>query len=148
MSRPDWDSYFFEITKLVAQRSTCLRRSVGALLVKNKRILATGYNGAPSGLEHCIDIGCMREEMNIPSGQKQEICRGTHAEQNALMQAAKFGISVEKATVYVTHFPCITCSKLLINAGIEKVKYIDDYPDELSKRMLKNADIEVERMKQ
>jgi len=86
--------------------------------------------------------------MNIPSGQKQEICRGTHAEQNALMQAAKFGISVEKATVYVTHFPCITCSKLLINAGIEKVKYIDDYPDELSKRMLKNADIEVERMKQ
>ncbi|TYB31938.1 MAG: cytidine deaminase [Candidatus Mcinerneyibacterium aminivorans] len=147
MGRPDWDNYFFNITKLVAQRSTCLRRSVGALLVKNKRILATGYNGAPSGLEHCIDVGCMRQELNIPSGEKQEICRGTHAEQNALMQAAKFGISVEGSSVYVTHFPCITCSKLLINAGISEVKYINDYPDDLSRKMLENADIKVERLK-
>jgi len=147
MSRADWDSYFFEITKLVAKRSTCLRRSVGAILVKNKRILATGYNGAPSGLEHCIDIGCLRQKLNIPSGEKQEICRGTHAEQNALMQAAKFGISVEGATAYVTHQPCITCTKLLINAGIVEVKYLNDYPDKLARQMFAEANVKLERFK-
>ena len=147
MGRPDWDSYFFEITKLVATRSTCIRRSVGAVIVKDKRILATGYNGAPSGLPHCLDIGCLREKLNIPSGERQEICRGIHAEQNALMQAAKFGISVDGATIYVTHHPCVVCAKLLINAGIKVIRYLEDYPDELSKEMLKEAGMDIRQVK-
>jgi len=140
-ARPSWDHYFFEITKLVATRSTCVRRDVGAVIVKDKRILATGYNGAPSGLPHCLDVGCLREELKIPSGERQEICRGIHAEQNALIQAARFGISVDGAMIYVTHHPCVVCAKLLINAGIREICYLEDYPDELSKSMLKEAGI-------
>jgi len=140
-NRPSWDHYFFEITKLVATRSTCIRRDVGAVIVKDKRILATGYNGAPSGLPHCLDVGCLREEMKIPSGERQEICRGIHAEQNALIQAAKFGISVDGASIYVTHHPCVVCAKLLINAGIREIFYLEDYPDELSKSLLKEAGV-------
>ena len=143
--RPGWDHYFFDITKLVATRSTCLRREVGAVIVKDKRILATGYNGAPTGLPHCMDTGCLREQLHIPSGERQEICRGIHAEQNALIQAARFGISVDGSTIYVTHHPCIVCAKLLINAGIKCIKYLEDYPDELAKQMLKDADVKLER---
>jgi dCMP deaminase len=143
MSRPSWDEYFMSIARLVAQRSTCLRRKVGAVLVKDKRILATGYNGAPSGLAHCLDIGCLREKMNIPSGERHELCRGLHAEQNCLIQAARYGICVEGATIYCTHHPCIICTKMLINAGIKKICYAEGYPDELSQQMLEEADIEL-----
>ena len=109
-----------DITKRVAQRATCLRRKVGAILVKDKKILATGYNGAPAGLEHCEEAGCLRERFQIPQGERHELCRGTHGEQNAIIQAATFGVSINKATLYTTHFPCILCTKLIINAGIKR----------------------------
>ena len=142
--RTPWDIYFLKIAKLVSERSTCLRRQVGAILVKDKRILTTGYNGAPSGIEHCLDRGCLREKLGIPSGERIEICRGVHAEQNALIQAAKFGISVNGATLYCTHKPCITCTKMLINAGIKRIVVLEDYPDPLSDEMLEEAGIKVE----
>lgn len=143
MSRPSWDSYFMEITDKVATRSTCSRRQVGAIIVLQNRILTTGYNGAPSGLAHCIDVGCMRDKLNIPSGQRQELCRGIHAEQNALIQAARFGIALEGATIYVTNQPCITCAKLIINSGIIKVVYNKPYPDEYAMEFFNEAKIEV-----
>ncbi len=135
-----------QIAKLVAKRSTCLRRNVGAILVKEKRILATGYNGPPRGLPHCIDIGCLREQLKIPPGERQEICRGIHAEQNAIVQAAYFGISVRDATLYCTHKPCVTCAKLLINAGVKKIIYAEEYPDELADKMFAEAGIELIHM--
>ena len=141
--RPTLDEYFMEIAKVVAKRSTCLRQKVGAVIVKDKRILATGYNGAPSGLPHCFDIGCLREQLNVPSGERQELCRGVHAEQNAIIQAAKFGISVEGATLYTTHCPCITCAKIIINAGIKKVVYGRKYADKRGLELMKEAKIEV-----
>ncbi|MCL0101218.1 cytidine/deoxycytidylate deaminase family protein, partial [Peptococcaceae bacterium] len=113
--RPSWDEYFMNITKVIASRSTCLRRKVGALLVKDNHILASGYNGAPSGLKHCLEIGCLREQQSIPSGQRHELCRGLHAEQNVLIQAAVHGVAIEGATVYVTCQPCVLCAKMLIN---------------------------------
>lgn len=125
--RPEWDEYFLEIAELVATRSTCLRRSVGAVLVKDHQILATGYNGAVTGARHCQDIGCIREENNVPSGEKQELCRAVHAEQNALIQAAKYGVAVNGATLYCTHQPCVTCRKMLKNAGIENIKFMLSY---------------------
>jgi dCMP deaminase len=143
--RPTWDEYFLDIARLVATRSTCLRRQVGAVLVKDKRILATGYNGPPSGLPHCLDVGCLRERMGIPSGERHELCRGLHAEQNAILQAAFHGISIKGATLYCTHHPCIICSKMLINAGISKIVYLEGYPDPLAKEMLHEAKIEVIR---
>ncbi len=143
MRRPSWDEYFMQITHLVAERSTCLRRKVGALLVKDKRILTTGYNGAPSGLKHCLDVGCLREKMNIPSGQRQELCRGLHAEQNAIIQAAIMGVKIDGATLYCTTFPCVTCAKMLINANIKKIIYASGYPDELSEEMLAEAGIDL-----
>jgi dCMP deaminase len=143
--RPTWDEYFLDIARLVATRSTCLRRQVGAVLVKDKRILATGYNGPPSGLPHCLDVGCLRERMGIPSGERHELCRGLHAEQNAILQAAFHGISIKGATLYCTHHPCIICSKMLINAGISKIVYLEGYPDPLAKEMLDEAKIEVIR---
>ncbi|OQY08636.1 MAG: cytidine deaminase [Fusobacteriia bacterium 4572_132] len=143
MGRPDWNEYFMEITELVATRATCVRRKVGAIIVRENRILATGYNGAPSGLAHCLDIGCLRDKMNIPSGERQELCRGIHAEQNALIQASKFGIALDGSTIYVTNQPCITCSKLIINAGIKKIIYKNPYPDKLALELLKEANIEV-----
>jgi len=132
-----------ELALVVAKRSTCLRQKVGAIIVKDKRILATGYNGAPSGMAHCLDIGCLREKMKIPSGERQELCRGLHAEQNAIIQAAKFGISIEGATMYTTHCPCITCAKMIINAGINKVVYGKEYADKRGLELLKEAGIEV-----
>jgi dCMP deaminase len=141
--RPPWDDYFMEITKLVAKRSTCLRRSVGAILVKDKHIIATGYNGVPQGLRHCAETGCLRAKLNIPSGERHEICRGLHAEQNAIIQAAVSGVSIQGATLYCTTQPCVICSKMLINAGIVQVKIETGYPDELSLEMLREAKIEI-----
>ena len=139
MSRVAWPDYFMNIAHLVAERSTCLRRRVGAVAVKDKRILATGYNGAPSKVAHCLDIGCLREQLGVPSGQRHEICRGLHAEQNVIIQAAVHGISLAGAEVYCTHQPCLICSKMLINCGITKIWYASGYPDELAMQMLNDA---------
>ncbi len=147
MSRPSWDEYFMEITKLVATRSTCLRRQVGAVLVKDKKILTTGYNGAPSQLPHCLDVGCLREQLGIPPGERHELCRGLHAEQNAIIQAAYHGVSIKGATLYCTNHPCIICAKMIINAGIERVVYLDGYPDPLAEEMLKESRVKVEKFK-
>jgi len=135
------------IAELVSKRSTCLRRKVGAVLVKEKRVLTTGYNGAPRGLEHCLELGCLREKLKIPSGERIEICRGVHAEQNALVQAASFGVNVAGATLYCTNQPCITCAKLLINAGIREIYVKNSYPDKLARAMLAEAGIKVKRIK-
>lgn len=145
--RPSWDEYFIEVAKLVSKRSTCLRRKVGAILVKDKRILASGYNGAPSGLLHCVDVGCLRDKLSIPSGQRQELCRGLHAEQNALIQASLHGVSVRNSTAYITNQPCITCAKMLINAGIKEVVILDGYPDKMAREILKQAKIKVRSFK-
>jgi dCMP deaminase len=136
------------ITDLVAQRSTCLRRQVGALLVKEKNILSTGYNGAPRGLAHCLDVGCLREQQNVPSGEKHELCRGLHAEQNAIIQAAYHGVSIRDATLYCTTLPCVICTKMLINAGIQKIIYREGYADPLSLEMLKEAKIDLKQIDQ
>lgn len=132
------------IARLASTRSTCLRRQVGAVIVKDKKILATGYNGAPSGLTHCLDIGCLREELGIPSGERHELCRATHAEQNAIVQAATFGMSIKDGVIYSTAHPCILCSKLLINAGIKKIIIEDSYPDEMSRKMLAEAGVKIQ----
>ncbi|MFZ5968879.1 MAG: deoxycytidylate deaminase [Bacillota bacterium] len=142
--RPNWDQYFMEMAEIAKTRSTCTRRQVGAVLVKDKRMLATGYNGAPSGTAHCTDIGCLREKLNIPSGQRHELCRGLHAEQNAMIQAAYHGVEIQGATMYVTLQPCILCAKMAINAGIKKIIFKGSYPDELSMDMLKEAGIEIQ----
>ena len=146
--RPDWDTYFSRIAQMVAERSTCLRRQVGAVFVKENRILATGYNGAPNNVLHCFELpgGCLREAQKIPSGQRQELCRGLHAEQNAILQAAAFGVSLNGATVYCTHQPCITCAKMIINAGVKRVVFLGSYPDELSLEMLKEGNVVLERI--
>ncbi|MDT8421120.1 MAG: cytidine/deoxycytidylate deaminase family protein [Desulfuromonadales bacterium] len=139
--RPSWDEYFMQIAKLVSSRSTCTRRQVGAVLVKDKNILATGYNGVPSGITHCEVTGCLREQLKVPSGERHELCRGLHAEQNAIIQAAKHGINIDDATLYCTDSPCIICSKMLINAGVRRVTYLRGYPDQLSLEMLEEAGI-------
>jgi dCMP deaminase len=145
VTRPSWPEYFMAITRLVARRSTCLRRSVGAILVKDKRILATGYNGAPAGLRHCEEVGCLREHSSVPSGMRHELCRGLHAEQNVIIQAAYHGIPIKGATLYCTNKPCVICSKMLINAGIEVIYYEEGYDDPLSDEMFLEAGIQVER---
>lgn len=144
--RIPWDHYFMKIAQLVAERSTCVRRKVGAVIVRDKHILTTGYNGAPKELPHCTQIGCLREELGIPSGERVEICRGIHAEQNALVQAARFGISLEGGTLYSSTQPCVTCAKLLINAGIVKILYLEGYADKLGKEMLSEAGVELEQL--
>jgi dCMP deaminase len=143
--RPGWDDYFMDIAALVARRSTCLRRDVGVVLVRDRRILATGYNGAPSGLHHCLDTGCLREQLQVPSGERHELCRGLHAEQNAIIQAALHGVSVKGAHLYCTNHPCIICAKMIINAGIVKITFRDGYLDDMAKKMLMEAGIEVEQ---
>ena len=143
LARPSWPEYFMAITRLVAMRSTCLRRSVGAVLVKDRRILATGYNGAPSGLKHCVEIGCLRQKLNIPSGERHELCRALHAEQNALIQASLYGISVKDSTLYATNQPCVICAKMLINAGIKEIVIACGYPDKLAMDFLKQAKIKI-----
>ena len=139
--RPSWEQYFMEIAKLVSSRSTCLRRQVGAVLVKDKHIIATGYNGVPSGLEHCSTRGCLREQLNIPSGERHEMCRGIHAEQNAIIQAALHGVSTEGAVLYCTDQPWYFMQQMIINAGITAVYFQGDYPDALAKSMLSEANI-------
>ena len=141
MERPSWEEYFMEIARLVARRSTCLRRQVGAVVVKEKNILATGYNGTPSGISHCAEVGCLRQKLNVPSGERHELCRGLHAEQNAIIQAAKHGVNIAGAILYTTHSPCSICSKMIINAGIRDIVFLEGYPDPLSLEMLREAQI-------
>jgi len=143
LERKSWDRYFLDIARLVSDRSTCLRRKVGAVLVRDKRILSTGYNGAAKGLAHCDEVGCLREKRGIPPAERIEICRGIHAEQNALVQAAAFGINVSGATLYCTHEPCITCAKMLMNAGTAEFVVGEPYPDELARQLLSEAGIKV-----
>jgi len=144
--RPTYDEYFMEMAQVVSKRSTCLRRSVGAILVKDKHILSTGYNGAPKGLKHCDEEGCLRKDLNIPSGQRHELCRGLHAEQNAIIQAAVFGISIKDSVLYCTNTPCVVCVKMLINAGVKEIIFSGDYPDELAKKMLSESNIKIHNL--
>jgi dCMP deaminase len=136
-----------DLAVMVSTRSTCLRRQVGAIIVKDKRILATGYNGAPAGLRHCAEVGCIRELRKVPPGERHELCRAIHAEQNAIIQAATFGVPMFGATIYVTHSPCVLCGKMIINAGIKRIVYREGYPDRLSAEMLKEARLKVERLR-
>ncbi len=146
-ARPSWDDYFMRLAYLVSERSTCLRRRVGAVLVKEKRILATGYNGAPSGVTHCEVTGCLRQKLNVPAGERHEICRGLHAEQNVILQAARYGVSVRESTLYITASPCGICAKMLINAGIKEIVVAEFYPDEMALDFLKEAHIKLRRIK-
>ncbi len=139
--RPSWQDYFFQVCYTVAQRSTCIRRKVGAVAVRNNRILATGYNGTPAQIEHCLTRGCLREQMNIPSGERHEICRGLHAEQNVIIQAANSGVSLEGASLYCTTQPCLICTKMIINCGIKEIFISNSYPDKLAEEMLKEAGV-------
>jgi dCMP deaminase len=144
--RPSYDEYFMEMAHVVSKRSTCLRRKVGALLVKNRHILSTGYNGAPKGLKHCSEVGCLREDLDIPSGERHELCRGLHAEQNAIIQAAVFGVSIKDSILYCTNTPCVVCVKMLINAGVKEIIYSGDYPDTLAKKMLDESTIKIKNI--
>jgi len=145
LPRPSWSEYFTNITRMVAKRSTCLRRAVGAVLVKDKRILATRYNGAPAGLKHCEEVGCLRMDASIPSGVRHELCRGLHAEQNAIIQAAYHGVSIVGSTLYCTNKPCVICSKMMINSGVKRIIYEEGYDDPLADDLLREACIEVTR---
>lgn len=145
-ARPSWDEYFMQITRQVATRSTCLRRQVGAIIVHDKRIIATGYNGGPSGLAHCLEIGCLREQLGIPSGQQHELCRGIHAEQNAIIQAARYGLPIDGSVLYCTTQPCTQCTKMIINSGIVELVYEQGYPDELAGQLLAESGIRVRKL--
>ncbi len=147
LNRPSWDEYFMEVAHVVQKRSTCMRRHVGAVLVKEKRILATGYNGAPAGLPHCHETGCLRKQLNIPSGERHEICRGAHAEQNAIAQAALLGVSTRDSEIYITAHPCSVCAKILINAGVTRIVYEKDYPDSLAIQILAQSCVRMERFR-
>ncbi len=144
--RPDWQTYFMDLAQLVASRSTCLRRRVGALIVKENRILSTGYNGTPTGIRHCLERGCLRDELKIPSGQRHELCRGLHAEQNAIIQAAYHGVSIESSEIYCTNQPCIICAKMIINAGIKEVVIAGNYPDKMAREFLDEAGIKIRKV--
>lgn len=141
--RPSWNTYFMDIACLVAKRATCTRRAVGAIVVKDRRILATGYNGAPSNVRHCAKVGCLREQLNVPSGERHELCRGIHAEQNAIIQAAYHGVSIKGASLFCTNLPCSICAKMIINAGIVQIVYQSGYADPLSREMLAEAQVEL-----
>ena len=143
--RPSWDEYFMRIARLISTRSTCLRRQVGAVIVRGQRILSTGYNGAPNKITHCLEIGCLRDAMQVAPGERHEICRGIHAEQNAILQAALSGTGIKDAKIYITSHPCSLCAKMLINAGIIGVVYEGEYPDELAIQMLSDANIKAEK---
>ncbi len=146
-TRPSWDQYFLEIAKLVSSRSTCLRRKVGAVIVKDRRLLSTGYNGAPTNIKHCSEVGCIRTKLKIPSGERHELCRGLHAEQNALLQASLYGVSLKDSVIYCTNQPCIICAKMLINAGIKEIIIQDCYPDSMAEEFLDEAGIKVRVLK-
>jgi dCMP deaminase len=139
--RPSWDDYFMKIARDVSERATCIRRKVGAVIVKDKRILSTGYNGAPAGIAHCTEKTCLRTINNIPSGERHELCRGLHAEQNAIIQAALHGVSINNASIYITNQPCSICTKMLINSGIKRFIYREPYNDVLAMEMMKEANI-------
>jgi len=141
--RPDWDNYFLELTDVVKKRSTCLRRQVGAIIVKDNHILSTGYNGVPTKISHCSEVGCLREKLKVPSGERHELCRGLHAEQNAIIQAALHGVSIKDATIYTNTKPCSICTKMIINAGIKRIVYQIDYVDKLADELLAETDIEL-----
>ena len=147
IKRPAWDEYFMKVAFLICERSTCLRRRVGAVLVKDRQILATGYNGAPKGISHCEIAGCLREKLGVPSGQRHEICRGLHAEQNVILQAASFGVSTKESSLYITSTPCSICAKMIINAGIKEVIIKSEYPDKMAIEFLKEAGIILRRIK-
>lgn len=144
MNRPSWDEYFMRIAETVSTRATCMRRKVGAVIVKGERMLASGYNGAPRGIAHCADTVCLRTERNIPSGTQVELCRGTHAEQNAILQAAAHGVAIEGATLYCTHQPCVLCAKMIINVGIKRIVFKESFPDELAEQLLSEAKIMID----
>jgi dCMP deaminase len=144
--RPAWEDYFMEIARVVSTRSSCMRRQVGALLVKNRQILATGYNGVPRGLSHCEDRGCLREQLGIPSGERHELCRGLHAEQNAIIQAAYHGVAIQGAELYCTHQPCAVCAKMLVNSNVVAVYFAGSYPDELAMEVFEEAGTLLVRM--
>ncbi|MDD2554856.1 MAG: cytidine/deoxycytidylate deaminase family protein [Syntrophaceticus sp.] len=143
MTRPGWHEYFMEIAQVVAKRSSCLRRQVGALIVKERQILCTGYNGVPTGVPHCSEVGCMREQLHIPSGERHELCRGLHAEQNAIIQAAYHGVSIKGGAFYITHKPCIMCAKMICNAGIKSVYYQGNYPDQMAADLFRESGVEL-----
>lgn len=145
MKRPSWDDYFLKVAALISQRSTCLRRKVGVVIVKDKRIISSGYNGAPTGLVHCEEIGCLRMKMKVPRGERHELCRGLHGEQNAIIQAALYGVGLKETTLYATHQPCSVCAKMIINAGIQRIVIAKGYPDEMARAMLREAGIPITR---
>ncbi len=140
-ARPSWEAYFMDIARRVARRSTCLRRAVGAVIVKEKRILTTGYNGAPAGLRHCLEVGCLRADRHIPSGERHELCRGIHAEQNAIIQAAYHGVSIRDGALFCTNMPCAICAKMIINAGIRTIYYGQEYEDTISRGLFEEAGV-------
>ena len=143
-TRPGWDEYFMEMAILTARRSTCLRRHVGAVIVRDRHIVSTGYNGAPRKIEHCAERGgCLREKLNVPSGERHELCMALHAEQNAIIQAATLGQSIERGTIYITHQPCVICAKMIINAGITKIIVKEGYPDQLAVDILAEAGLKI-----
>ena len=142
--RPSWDEYFMEMAELARKRSTCLRRHVGAVIVKDNRVIATGYNGVPKGIRHCEETGCLRQQLNVPSGKMHELCRGLHAEQNAIIQAACMGSSIEGGTLYCTTQPCVICTKMIINAGIKRVVIKESYPDALAQEMAAEAGLVID----
>jgi len=146
LTRKSRDVYFAEIADLVSSRSTCLRNQVGAVLVKDSQILSTGYNGAPKGLPHCEQVGCLREKMGVKPGERHELCRGLHAEQNAIIQAAYHGVSVKDAILYCTTRPCVICTKMLINAGIKEIVYIEEYQDELAAELLNESKMQIRKI--
>jgi dCMP deaminase len=146
-TRISWDEYFMEMAKLAAKRSTCLRRQVGAVIVQDKHVVATGYNGAPKGIPHCGELGgCYREKNNIPSGERHELCRALHAEQNAIIQAATYAQGIDGATIYITHQPCVICAKMIINSGIERIVVNDGYPDQMAVDILEEAGLRIVRL--
>ena len=145
MTRPAWDNYFMKIADDVAERAICVKRKVGAVIVKDNRILSTGYNGAPKGFDHCTEDTCLRKQMHVPSGQRHELCRGLHAEQNAIIQAAVHGVSIQGGTLYCNYQPCVICVKMLLNAGLVRIVYSGGYPDELAMQMLKESKLKVSK---
>lgn len=146
-NRMSWDEYFMEMAKLASKRSTCLRRQVGAVIVKDKHVVATGYNGAPKGIPHCAELGgCYRTEHNIPSGERHELCRALHAEQNAIIQAATYAQSIDGASIYITHQPCVICAKMIINAGIRRIIVDQGYPDDMAVEILNQAGLKITRL--
>jgi dCMP deaminase len=144
--RPAWDDYFMAFAKLAQTRASCLRRQVGAVIVKDNMVLTTGYNGAPRGLPHAAEVGCLRDQLGVPSGERHELCRGLHAEQNAIIQAARHGIRIEGAVLYCTTHPCVICMKMVINAGLQKVYYLHGYPDAIAKQIIAEANFAVEQL--